>query len=140
VELQGRAVADVAKLASQTPSGISEEIEEDEAEGEVETTLYFDAEEGVLRDEDGDTVTFETSDEMSEDQDEEVEVEEEEEGTQTPQVAAAAEPERATQTIRSTLPETQPETASPGQAPRPGRLRRLSSATGSRVSLSFSWA
>lgn len=124
------------KLASQTPSGISEEIDEDEAEGEVETTLYFDAEEGVLRDEDGDTVTFETSDEMSEDQDEEAEVEEEEEGTQTPQVAAAAsstEPERATQTIRSMLPEP----ASGSQTPRPGRLRRLSSATGSRVSLAF---
>ena len=49
------------KLASQTPSGISEEIDEDEAEGEVETTLYFDAEEGVLRDEDGDTCLLYTS-------------------------------------------------------------------------------
>ncbi|KAK3674253.1 hypothetical protein LTR78_005722 [Recurvomyces mirabilis] len=122
------------ELASTTPSGLSEEIDEDEAEGEVETTLYFDAEEGVLRDEDGDTVTFETSDEMSEDQDVEEEVEEEEEGTQTPQVAAAAaEPERATQTIRSTLPETESTTTSDRQAPRPGRLRRLSSATGSRI-------
>ena len=133
-------MTNISKLASQTPSGISEEIDEDEAEGEIETTLYFDAEEGVLRDEDGDTVTFETSDEMSEDQDEEAEVEEEEEGTQTPQVAAAAsstEPERATQTIRSTLPEAHVETPSGSQVPRPGRLRRLSSATGSRVSLAF---
>ncbi|KAK5111877.1 hypothetical protein LTR62_004609 [Meristemomyces frigidus] len=100
------------ELASSQASGISEEIEDNGDEGEAETTLYFDAEEGVLRDEDGDTVTFETSDEMSEDledggEDEDEEEEDEEEGTRTPQVATAtasgsAESERATQTIRIT--------------------------------------
>lgn len=130
-----------------------DDVEEEEA---GETTLYFDAEEGVLRDEDGDTVTFEmgSEDSVDESQDdgEEAEMEdEEEEGTRTPQPgassAAAAETggqqgERATQTIRST---SSPTTTQPGnetggaasQPRRPSRLRRLSSATQTRVSSPF---
>ena len=48
----------------------------DEEEDAGNTTLYFDAEEGVLRDEDGDEVTF------GEDDDE---IEEDDEGNRTPQ-------------------------------------------------------
>ena len=106
-------------------SGVSEGIE-----GEAgETTLYYDAEEGVLRDEDGDEVVFETGpDDEDEDPDTSPDVETEEdeaEGSRTPQPPAAAEPpQRATQSITSTSPTTR----------RPSRLRRLSSATQTRVS------
>lgn len=101
-----------------TPS-VEENEEDDEAEGEGETTLYFDAEEGTLRDADGDEVTLEMG---TEDEDEEGEQEgEQEEGSRTPQA-------QRPQTITSTS-NTQAHTARRG-----GRLRRLSSATQTRVS------
>jgi hypothetical protein len=111
--------------------------------------LYFDAEEGVLRDEDGDTVTFEMDTEESEDASEDMEAllesglaaDDDDDGSRTPQPAASSsanvtaeggEQERATQTIRSTSSDR------PATPRRPSRLRRLSSATRSRVSGSFS--
>ncbi|TKA74680.1 hypothetical protein B0A55_04702 [Friedmanniomyces simplex] len=105
------------ELADSDVSGVSEDMEDEAAE----TTLYYDAEEGVLRDEDGDTVTFEVGDESLDDAsedlesqaqaEEETEVEEEAEGTQTPQPAAATtasssdaqQAQRATQTILQLL-------------------------------------
>ncbi|KAK0852390.1 hypothetical protein LTS02_012354, partial [Friedmanniomyces endolithicus] len=95
------------ELAESDISGVSEDMEGETAE----RTLYYDAEEGVLRDEDGDTVTFEVGDESLDDAsddletrvevEEETEVEEEADGSQTPQPAAAAasnsEPQGATQ-------------------------------------------
>lgn len=99
-----------------TPS-VEENDEEEEAEGE--TTLYFDAEEGTLRDADGDEVTLEmgTEDEYENEEQEG----EQEEGSQTPQA-------QRPQTITS-MSNTQPQTTRPV-----GRLRRLSSATQARVS------
>ncbi|KAK3069911.1 hypothetical protein LTR53_011373 [Teratosphaeriaceae sp. CCFEE 6253] len=123
-------------LAESTPSGVSEDLEEEGAE----TTLYFDAEEGVLRDEDGNTVTLEEGDESMDDASEDLEAqteegdtaaEDEHEGTQTPQAAGSSNPpqtEQAAQTIRSTS-----STIDPVQPRRPGRLRRFSSATQSRI-------
>lgn len=114
----------VTQLAESNTSGITEDLDDEQA---GETALYFDAEEGVLRDEDGDTVTFEMDDgdEDPERLAETEEAEEEEEGSRTPQpVASAAETtgaERPTQTIRSM--------SFPVSDPRPSRLRRLSSAT-----------
>ena len=53
----------------------------DEEEDAGNTTLYFDAEEGVLRDEDGDEVTFgEDGDEIEEEI-----IDEDDEGNRTPQ-------------------------------------------------------
>lgn len=99
-----------------TPS-VEENDEVDDAEGE--TTLYFDAEEGTLRDADGDEVTLEMG---TEDEDDNEEQEgEQEEGSRTPQAQRA-------QTITSTS-NIQPHTER-----RAGRLRRLSSATQTRVS------
>ncbi|KAK0779238.1 hypothetical protein LTR75_015406, partial [Friedmanniomyces endolithicus] len=100
------------ELAESDISGVSEDMEGETAE----RTLYYDAEEGVLRDEDGDTVTFEVGDESLDDAsddletrvevEEETEVEEEADGSQTPQPAAAAasnsEPQGATQSVRLT--------------------------------------
>lgn len=123
------AMLTVTQLAESNTSGITEDLDDEQAS---ETALYFDAEEGVLRDEDGDTVTFEMDDgdEDPERLAETEEAEEEEEGSRTPQpVASAAETtgaERPTQTIRST--------SSPVSDPRSSRLRRLSSATQSRLS------
>ena len=94
----------------------------EEDEGEGETTLYFDAEEGTSRDEDGESVTLEMSgSEEPESQQEEGG----EEGSRTPQAAGSAQPER-TQTFTSmSLTSTGTESA---RARRPSRLRRLSSA------------
>lgn len=103
------------KLASDEVTPSVEE-NDDEDDGEGETTLYFDAEEGTLRDADGDEVTIEMG-EGDEEEDEEEEGEQEE-GSQTPQAQA-----QRPQTITSTS-NTRPSS----------RLRRLSSATQSRVS------
>ncbi|KAK1003335.1 hypothetical protein LTR54_007849 [Friedmanniomyces endolithicus] len=127
------------ELAESDISGVSEDMEGEAAE----RTLYYDAEEGVLRDEDGDTVTFEVGDESLDDAsddletrvevEEETEVEEEADGAQTPQPAAAAtsnpEAQGATQSVRRT---STTEISTP-TAQRPGGLRRLSSATRSRI-------
>ncbi len=133
-------VSNEVQLAESDISGVSEDMEGETAE----RTLYYDAEEGVLRDEDGDTVTFEVGDESLDDAsddletrvevEEETEVEEEADGSQTPQPAAAAasnsEPQGATQSVRRTSTTAIPTPT----ARRPSSLRRLSSATGSRVS------
>ncbi len=134
-------VSNEVQLAESDISGVSEDMEGETAE----RTLYYDAEEGVLRDEDGDTVTFEVGDESLDDAsddletrvevEEETEVEEEADGSQTPQPAAAAaasnsEPQGATQSVRRTSTTA----ISTPTARRPSSLRRLSSATGSRVS------
>lgn len=112
---------------------MSEDMEEEAGE----TTLYYDAEEGTLRDEDGDEVTFDMGTESSIDASEAQEEGEEEEGSRTPQPAASASAEqRATQTITSTSPTAGDSAAA---ARRPGRLRRLSSATQSRVSSPLSF-
>ncbi|KAI6797690.1 hypothetical protein KC358_g16335, partial [Hortaea werneckii] len=67
------------ELAESTPSGVSDDMDEEEDAGN--TTLYFDAEEGVLRDEDGDEVTFgEDGDEIEEEI-----IDEDDEGNRTPQ-------------------------------------------------------
>ncbi|KAI7613038.1 hypothetical protein KC346_g7519, partial [Hortaea werneckii] len=67
------------ELAESTPSGVSDDMDEEEDAGN--TTLYFDAEEGVLRDEDGDEVTFgEDGDEVEEEI-----IDEDDEGNRTPQ-------------------------------------------------------
>ncbi|KAI6877191.1 hypothetical protein KC318_g18869, partial [Hortaea werneckii] len=67
------------ELAESTPSGVSDDMDEEEDAGD--TTLYFDAEEGVLRDEDGDEVTFgEDGDEIEEEI-----IDEDDEGNRTPQ-------------------------------------------------------
>jgi len=115
---------------------------EDEA---GETTLYYDAEDGTLRDEDGDEVTFETGTESSAepeslvDEDGEEEGEQEgEEGSQTPHAAQsgeAAEQQRPTQTITGTSPGVGPSPI----ARRPSTLGRLSSATQQRVSSTRSY-
>lgn len=77
-----------------SPSG---ETEEDE---EAETTLYFDAEEGTLRTEDGTAISLDIDEESTNDEDEDEEQEEgEENGTQTPQ--AAEQPRQQPQTITS---------------------------------------
>lgn len=96
-----------------TPS-VDDAEEEDEGEG---TTLYYDAEEGTLRDADGDEVRFEVGDsEEPEDQDENEEEDEEGEGGRTPQ---QDQPQATAQTITSTSLAT--------TAPlRPARLRRVS--------------
>ena len=113
------------KLASDevTPS-VDDGEEDDEGEG---TTLYYDAEEGTLRDADGDEVRFEVGDsEEPEDQEENEEEDEEGEGSQTPQQEDQS--QARAQTITSTsLATTNPR--------RPSRLRRISFATQRRVSL-----
>ena len=127
--------------AESTLSGISDEMDEEAGE----TTLYFDAADGTLRDEDGDEVTFEMGTESSaepesllgdeEEEEDGEEGEEEEEGSQTPhagQPSDAAQQQRPAQTITSTSANTQ----SIPVATRTSRLRRLSSATQSRVSTS----
>ncbi|KAK4609377.1 LEC14B protein [Fulvia fulva] len=79
-----------------TPS-VDDAEEEDEGEG---TTLYYDAEEGTLRDADGDEVRFEVGDsEEPEDQDENEEEDEEGEGGRTPQ---QDQPQATAQTITIT--------------------------------------
>ncbi|KAI5357589.1 Putative WD40/YVTN repeat-like-containing domain superfamily [Septoria linicola] len=74
--------------------------EEDEAEGHQ--TIYFDAEEGTLRDEDGEEISFEVEGEgedEEEDEGEEGGAEEGEEGAQTPQPTTAT---QGTRTINMT--------------------------------------
>jgi len=125
----------VVQLAESTPSGMSEDIDEEAGE----TTLYFDAEDGTLRDEDGDEVTLEMGTESSAEPESQEDEEEGEEGTQTPQAAQsseAAQQQRPTQTITSASPTT---AASSPAARRPSRIRRLSSATQQRVSLLLSY-
>ena len=123
---------------------MSEDVEE-EAEGD--TTLYFDAETGTLRDEDGDEVTFDvgSSVDASEDQEEDDEEENDEEeddegaeGSQTPHATASTAAIQPPQQARQTITSTSFSTPSSPEATRPaGRLRRLSSATQSRVSSSI---
>ncbi|KAK4893403.1 hypothetical protein LTR27_008299 [Elasticomyces elasticus] len=123
-------------------SGISEDVEEEAGDEEETTTLYYDAEDGVLRDEDGDTVQFEVGDESIDDasddpeaptdDDDDAEVEDEAEGTQTPQAAAATTSDEAQQ-AQHRAAQTQTVRSTPPPPPRPNRLRRLSSATGSRI-------
>ncbi|KAK4540622.1 hypothetical protein LTR36_009052 [Oleoguttula mirabilis] len=89
------------ELAESTQSGMSDDVEEEAGE----TTLYFDAEEGVLRDEDGDEVDFEMGTESSIDESEEQEEDggQEGEGSRTPQATAStARAQQATQTITIT--------------------------------------
>ena len=79
----------VHQLASESTFSPSEE--DDEVE---ETTLYFDAEEGTLRAENGAEVVLDMTDDSSARASEEpASQQEEEEGTRTPQ-AAAAQPQR----------------------------------------------
>ena len=75
--------------------------EEEEEEGEGGPTLYFDAEEGTLRDEDGEEISFEIDEGEEGEEGEEDEDEETGEGSRTPQPAATtATP--ATRTINMT--------------------------------------
>ena len=124
---------------------MSEDVESEDMDEEGgETTLYFDAEEGTIRDEDGNEVILDMDTEDSaepesvvdeDDEEDEAEGEEEgdEDGAQTPHAAqpdAGAEQQGASQTITSTSP-----TATASSVPdRPSRLRRLSSVTQSNVS------
>ncbi|KAK4495542.1 hypothetical protein PRZ48_013874 [Zasmidium cellare] len=70
---------DFELASSEVTPSVEENDEDDDAEGE--TTLYFDAEEGTLRDADGDEVTLE----MGTEDEQEVGADEQEEGSQTPQ-------------------------------------------------------
>lgn len=75
-----------------TPSVDDMDQDQDEGEGEAEAVLYFDAEDGTFRDEDGDEITFEmgAEDEQEQDGDEEENGEgDDEEGSRTPQAEAA---------------------------------------------------
>lgn len=114
-------------------TGAEEFFDEEDAQEdgeEEETTLYYDAEDGTLRDADGDEVTFEMGDDEVEEEilDDNEEGEEaggegegaEEGGSQTPQ------PAQRPQTITST--------SATANTARPGLLRNLSSATQIRVS------
>nr|POE90105.1 hypothetical protein CFP56_20572 [Quercus suber] len=97
-----------------TPSGLTEDMDEDEYSEETGgdgTTLYFDAEEGVLRTRDGDAVTFNVESHTEEEEEAEGEDEAEDEdneagdGARTPQAAratAASGTQQGVQTIRST--------------------------------------
>jgi len=128
----------------------------DDGEG-GEATLYYDAEEGTLRDEDGDVVTFEEvteeedEEEVGDNDDDEDENEEEEEegaeGGRTPRVedaasAAATATGTAPQGITSTFPslrgtdgiEAVGRPALSGDGGMVGRVRRASAATQQRVS------
>ena len=124
---------------------MSEDVDE-EVEGE--TTLYYDAEDGTIRDEDGDEVTFDVGssvdasedhedDEGGEDDEEEEEEREGAEGSQTPHAtastAATQARQQASQPITSMF--ESPALINNEAVSPPGRLRRLSSATQSRVSL-----
>lgn len=105
------------------------------------TTLYYDAEEGTLRTENGEELEFDMSTEDDETQEDEAD-----DGAATPTLPAAAADtsqnaaatQQAPQTITSETPnQTQPSVSAvpPVSAGprRPGRLRRLSSATQQRV-------
>lgn len=88
--------------------------------------MYYDAEDGTLRDADGDEVTFEMDGDEAEEEILDDDEQQEAGGSQTPQPAPTA---RA-QTLTSTSATT---TINPAVA-RAGLLRNLSSATQIRVS------
>lgn len=108
--------------------------EDEQGDAAGETTLYFDAEEGVLRTEDGEAVAFDLGS-----QDDEEDGDDAEEGAQTPQpaqsnTAAVPQPQQA-QTITSMSTIAFP-TVPPQPADTIGRFRRFSAATQQRVSTS----
>lgn len=93
----------------------------DEEEDAGDTTLYFDAEEGVLRDEDGDEVTFgEDGDEIEEEI-----IDEDDEGNRTPQPEQSEEQTQRPHHITGML--VVEGTAGSSEL-RPSDLRRLSAA------------
>jgi WD repeat-containing protein 23 len=97
------------QLASDEVTPSADESGSDDNHEEGETLVYFDAEEGTLRDADGDEITFDlgTEDEHGDDDDDEEE-DGREEGGQTPQpqanpAAAAARPQTITITQQQIL-------------------------------------
>ena len=109
-------------------------------DGEGETTLYFDAEDGTLRAEDGAEITFEMTDESSANASEEPESQQEgdEDGSRTPTDAPQSEESASAQRAPQTITSMSPSRSVESRARRPSLARRLSSATQRRVSPSIS--
>ena len=118
---------------------MSPSVEDNDGEGE--TTLYFDAEEGLLRTESGTEVTFDMSEDSTTNASEEPESQQdgEDDGSRTPQAtqaagrAGAAQTQYTPQTITSMSPSGTPEL----RRRRPSLARRLGTATQSRVSCPY---